>query len=226
MLVADQAGHVPSPRRANEFAATTTQSPPARTRRPGGLRRPRRLRVRNRGDPPAPLGANEFAATTSHSPPARTRRPGGVRRPEHRRVRYQAACCFACRSARHSRPQSAKADFALFQRRIHSLLVGTRRPRGLRRSEHRRVRNKAGGLLLCVSKRTALAATVREGGLRVVPAANSFAHASGHVRYGLEAQRHHSLLVRTRRPGGVRRLRAAARSQRGDPPASSRWFDP
>jgi hypothetical protein len=86
------------PAGANKFAATTSQSPPARTRRQGGTRRPMHLRVRNRSDAaglrrggPAtcrpPAGANEFAATTSQSPPARTRRPGRVRRPTHLRVR-------------------------------------------------------------------------------------------------------------------------------------------
>jgi hypothetical protein len=39
---------VPPACRANEFAATTTQSPPAWTRRPGGMRRSRHLRVRTR----------------------------------------------------------------------------------------------------------------------------------------------------------------------------------
>jgi hypothetical protein len=36
--------------RANEFAATTTRSPPAWTRRHGGVRRPGHLRVRNQDD--------------------------------------------------------------------------------------------------------------------------------------------------------------------------------
>jgi hypothetical protein len=47
------------PSRANKFAATTTQSPPAWTRRPGGVRRPRHLRVRNGVYPPAPVRAIE-----------------------------------------------------------------------------------------------------------------------------------------------------------------------
>jgi hypothetical protein len=39
------------PSRANKFAATSTRSPPARTRRPGGVRRSKRLRVRYRRQP-------------------------------------------------------------------------------------------------------------------------------------------------------------------------------
>ena len=70
--------------------------------------------------PNPPAGANEFAAATARSPPARTRRPGRVRHPTHLRVRS----------------------------------------RGTPRTP---------------SPRPAISTTVREGGLRDLPAANSFA---------------------------------------------------
>jgi hypothetical protein len=41
-------GNVRPPAGANEFAAGKSQSPPARTRRPGGVQRPTHLRVRYR----------------------------------------------------------------------------------------------------------------------------------------------------------------------------------
>jgi hypothetical protein len=44
-------GGPPAPNGAIEIAATTSHSPPARTRRPGGVRRPKHLRVRNGGNP-------------------------------------------------------------------------------------------------------------------------------------------------------------------------------
>jgi hypothetical protein len=66
------AGIVASPPAgANEFAAATTQSPPARTRRPGRVGRPMRLRVRNQEPRPA-------RRQSSHRDPADTVRAGGL----------------------------------------------------------------------------------------------------------------------------------------------------
>jgi hypothetical protein len=73
------------------------------------------------------------------------------------------------------RPQSAKADFAIFQRRIHSLLVRTRRPGCVRRSRTGAAATGGSGRHPRVSRRADPAATVREGGLCDFPAANSFA---------------------------------------------------
>jgi hypothetical protein len=93
---------------------------------------------------PAASRAVETAARKSQSPPPRTRRPGRVRRSTHVCVRNRGGSAdpsARIRSASHPRSQSAKADFAIFQRRIHSLLERTRRP-GVRRPKHLRVRNR------------------------------------------------------------------------------------
>jgi hypothetical protein len=93
---------------------------------------------------PAASRAVETAARKSQSPPPRTRRPGRVRRSTHVCVRNRGGSAdpsARIRSASHPRSQSAKADFAIFQRRIHSLLERTRRP-GVRRPMHLRVRNR------------------------------------------------------------------------------------
>jgi hypothetical protein len=138
---------------ANEFAAGTSQSPPARTRRPDGVRRPKRLPVRH---PCLQDQSLEEHNPWFHSRDIGLRRREGVegrggachvedRNGRHRRIvipreRRQASSprsslCARPRNlpseppgrlcARISRPQSAKADFASFQRRIHSLLAAT-----------------------------------------------------------------------------------------------------
>jgi hypothetical protein len=66
---------------------------------------------------------------------------------------------------------SAQADFALSQRRIHSL---PRAGFGLVPAETRRLRTRR-----CQGRRIRLGCRVRAGGLCVVPAANSFAPAGG-----------------------------------------------
>jgi hypothetical protein len=116
---------------ANEFAAGTSRSPPARTA-------PSEAAGVHWGRPRA--GANEFAAGTSRSPPARTAPSEGAE--VHRCGDRAGANEFAATTAEspancaglHLRNfgfgahrlmvhgQSAKADFAPFQRRIHSLL--------------------------------------------------------------------------------------------------------
>jgi hypothetical protein len=156
------------PAGANKFAAGKAQSPPSWTRRPGHMRHLMRLRVRNR------YAADAFACRSTqvprlqsakadfaifqrriHSLLGRTRRPGRVRRLMRRRVRNRyAAGTFACHSTRVPRLQSAKADFAIFQRRIHSLLGRTRRPGRVRRLTRRPVRNRyAAGIFACRSAR-------------------------------------------------------------------------
>jgi hypothetical protein len=109
------------PAGANEFAAESSQSPPARTRRPGRARHPGPPRVRSRGRPAAPSRA-AVPGSRGYSPRRRTIRPAGA-------LPRQSESCFA----------PAKADFALFQRRIYSLLVrtGPVRPRSASRAPSR-----------------------------------------------------------------------------------------
>jgi hypothetical protein len=136
-----------------------------------------------------PAGANEFAAGKAQSPPSWTRRPGHMRHLMRLRVRNRyAADAFACRSTQVPRLQSAKADFAIFQRRIHSLLGRTRRPGRVRRLMRRRVRNRyAGDTFACRSAR--------------VPRLQS-----ANADFAIFQRGIHSLLGRTRRPCRVRRL--------------------
>jgi hypothetical protein len=115
------------PAGANGFAATTAQSPPSRTRRPGRVRRPKRLPVRNHESPdseprpessrpqlrtPAPGGAVRGAGFANLADPIRRSGCGHA-------GGWGAACSPAA--------ESAKADFVKFQRRLHSLTGRKRR---------------------------------------------------------------------------------------------------
>jgi hypothetical protein len=175
------------PARANEFAATTTRSPPAWTRRPGRVRRPRRRCVRYRNGGAGLAMAVETAATTSQSPPAWTRRPGRVRRPELRRVRYPA----------RTAGRAMANEFAATTTR--SPPAWTRRPGRVRRPELRRVRYRN---TPTAPSRVATPGTrghsPRRRTLRF-PGANSFAPADGTLPNQARNE-HHSLLARTRRP--------------------------
>jgi hypothetical protein len=140
--------------RANEFAATTTRSPPPRTGGPGEGRRGRgrgRVEVRPRGlGGPAVCGVPRTCASAAgsilHSPGLSFRRSAALHLPMPRTRRAteksSVGLLVAVRRAPAWRLQSAKADFAMFQRRIHSLLGRTRRPGRVRRSAHLRVRSR------------------------------------------------------------------------------------
>jgi hypothetical protein len=108
------AGRLPPPCRANEFAATSTRSPPARTGGCGpGVRLVRVAGVRAvdavRQTPRAETGLMADRALADSFGQSGCGRAGA----------WDAACSPAA--------ESAKADFVKFQRRIHSLTGRTRR---------------------------------------------------------------------------------------------------
>jgi hypothetical protein len=168
------------PAGANEFAAGKSQSPPARTRRHECVRRSRRLRVRSReASWPAKRSVMSFRRSAALY----------CRIPRTRRAieKSTVGILVAGRCAPGPRPQSAKADFAIFQRRIHSLLAGTRRHECVRRSRRLRVRSReasspAKRSVMSFRRSAALYCRIHEPGARLRNLPSEFSWLAGALR--------------------------------------------